>query len=160
MKRIVLLLIIITTVTIGSAQLKIGSPGASFMPTNWTPNAWDWNPNNYSLLNPNNYSMNHSMSFSTAYRTGGASLYQSRYTNHISYQVNEKMDINVDLHVTNFGTANVSKGFNIKSNEDNATNIVPDFSINYRPTENTTINFIYRGASNNPNFRRNYHWRD
>lgn len=159
MKKMILLLIIITTVAIGSAQLKVGSPGASFMPNNWTPSSWNWNPNNYSLLNPNNYSMNHSASFSTAYRSG-VSFYQSRYTNHISYQVNKKMDINVDLHVSNFGTANVSKGFNIESNEDNATNIVPDFSINYRPTENTTINFIYRGASNNPNFRSNYYWRD
>ena len=99
------------------------------------------------------------MSFSTAY-SSGLSLYQSRYTNHISYQVNDKLNINVDLHLTNFGTANVSKGFNIESNDDNSTNIVPDFSINYRPTENTSINFIYRGASGNPYFRRNNIWRD
>ncbi len=159
MKKTVLVTLFLVLMTLLTAQLKFGANGTNFMANNWSPGDWTWNPNNYSLLNPNNYTMNHSMSFSTAY-SSGVSLYQSRYTNHISYQVNDKLDINVDLHLTNFGTANVTKGFNIESNDDNSTDMVPDFSINYRPTENTSIHFVYRGASENPYFRRNSIWRD
>jgi len=159
MKRNLLIMLFIVLITLSNAQLKIGAKGTNFMANNWSPSDWSWNPNNYSLLNPNNYTMSHSMSFSTGY-SSGVSLYQSRYTNHISYQVNKKLDINVDLHVTNFGTANVSKGFNIESNDDNSTNIVPDFAINYRPTDNTSIHFVFRGPSDNPYFRRHNIWRD
>jgi len=157
MKKTFLITLFIVLITLSNAQLKFGANGTNFMANNWRPDAWTWNPNNYSLLNPNSYTMNHSMSFSTAY-SSGVSLYQSRYTNHISYQVNDKLDINVDLHVTNFGTANVSNGFDIKGNDDNSTKIFPDFSVNYRPTDNTYIHFAYRGGATNPYFRRNNFW--
>lgn len=160
MKRTGLIMLFIVLITLANAQLKFGANGTNFMANNWTPDAWKWNPNSYSLLNPNNYTMSHSMSFSTGYSSTGVAPYQSRYTNHINYQVNDKLDINVDLHVTNFGTANVSKGLNIESNDDNTTDMVPDFSINYRPTDNTSINFVFRGPSENPYFRRNNIWRD
>lgn len=159
MKKAILITLFMVLMTLLSAQLKFGAPGTNFMASNWSPDAWTWNPNSYSLLNPNNYTMNHSMSFSTGY-SSGVSLYQSRYTNHISYHVNDKLDINVDLHLTNFGTATVSKGFNIEGNEDNKTDMVPDFAINYRPTDNTSIQFVFRGPSDNPYFRRNSFWRD
>ncbi len=159
MKRTALIAMLVLMLTFANAQLKFGANGTNFMANNWNPDSWTWNPSNYSLLNPNNYTMSHSMSFSTSY-SSGLSLYQSRYTNHISYQVNDKLDINVDLHLTNFGSANISKGFNIEGNDDNSTDIVPDFSVNYRPTENTSIHFVFRGGSENPYFRRNNIWRD
>ncbi len=159
MKRIILITALVLMLTMVNGQLKFGDNGTNFMANNWSPSSWKWNPNNYSLLNPNNYSMSHTMSFSTAY-SSGTSLYQSRYTNHISYQVNDKLDINVDLHLSNFGSANITKGFNIEGNDDNSTDLVPDFSVNYRPTENTSIHFVFRGGSENPYFRSNKFWRD
>ncbi len=161
MKKLVIITMLFAVVFSLNAQLRIGDSGTNLLPSDWSwsPNSWNWNPNNYSLLNPNNYSMNHSMSFATSY-SNGLSFYQSTYTNHISYQVNKDLDINVDLHFTNFGSANISDGFNIESNGDNTSDIVPDFSVEYRPTENTTINFVYKGGYPGRAYNRFYDWRD
>ena len=161
MKKLHVIIVLLVFFSCLSAQISMGSSGTNFIPENWnwSPGSWNWNPSNYSLLNPNNYTMGHSMSFSTGY-SGGISLYQSTYTNHIAYQVNDKLDINVDLHFTNFGSANINKGLEIESNGDNTSDIVPDFSIEYRPTDNTTINFVYRGGYIPGQHNSFYDWRN
>ncbi|OQY39026.1 MAG: hypothetical protein B6226_02715 [Candidatus Cloacimonetes bacterium 4572_65] len=161
MKKIIILFTILIGFSLLSSQVRLGSSGTNFVPSDWSwaTNGWKNNTSNFSLLNPNNYDMNHSFSFATSYASG-ESLYQSTYTNHIAYRVNSKLDINLDLHFTNYGSASVSKGMDIESNDDNTNNIVPDFSVEYRPSENTSFQFVYRGATANPYFQRYNYWRD
>ncbi len=111
---------------------------------------------NYSLksqmFNPENLQMGHSMSFSTAVSSQRDAAYESTYTNHLKYSFNSNLDLYVDVDVSNFGTANLSKNYDIKANDDNQTKVLPSFMLNYRPSENTTIQIgfsrqAYQGSS-------------
>lgn len=125
---------------------------------NWKPSRWKWNPQSLSLLDPNSYEMNHSITSLVGY-SGGQSLYENTYTNHITYNLSENFKMKLDLHFTNFGTAKINNNFNIESNGDNSSEVIPDFSMEYKPSKNTRIIFQYRGATNSPTVRRNYWWR-
>ncbi len=105
--------------------------------------------NSPGLLNMSNMKMNHSMSFSSGFSSQGDGFYQSRYTNHLFYKFSPKLELNVDLSLVNYGTANIDNSFSISGNKDNSTAVIPEFSLNYRPTENTTIRIEYRSMGMN-----------
>ena len=113
--------------------------------------AGDWNTSNTNpyinlngILNPANMRMNHTMSFMTGFSSDGQGFYQSVYTNHLFYKFHPKLDLKVDLNFVNYGTANWEDSFSVKANSDNRSQIIPEFSLHYRPSENTSIRFEFR----------------
>jgi len=99
-----------------------------------------------SFFNPQNVDMSHTFSFSSSMSSGGNAAYQSMYTNHLKFYLHPKVDFDVDLNFVNYGTASFSSSFDIEGNNDNQSKVLPDFSLNYRPTENTSIRIEYRSA--------------
>ena len=122
--------------------------------------AESFNPNLMmpSLINMNKIKMHHSMSFMSGVSSNNQGFYQSQYTNHIKYQFSPKLSMNLDLNFVNVGTATFNKGFDIEGNNDNNTMVLPEFSLNYQPTENTFITIEYRqvGGYGNTGYHRNW----
>ena len=110
-----------------------------------------------SLLNPANMRMRHTMSFMTSVSSQGDGYYQSVYTNHLFYSFHPKLDLNVDLNFVNYGTVDWDNSFSISSNNDNTSRVVPEFSLNYRPTDNTSIRIEFRSMGLHQ--QRYDHWR-
>jgi hypothetical protein len=81
------------------------------------------------------------MGFEAGSSSSGDGYYLSRYTNHIQYQFNPKLELNVDLNFINFGSANTNKS--IEFNEDNQSKVIPEFSLKYRPSDNFHVEFRY-----------------
>jgi len=96
-----------------------------------------------SLINPSNFSMSHSVSTASSFYRGTA-FYQSSYTNHLNYRLSSKLDLKVDLNFVNYGTANYNSKFDFDSNNDNQTRVLPDFSLTFKPSENTMIKVEYK----------------
>jgi hypothetical protein len=101
-----------------------------------------------SFLNPNNLSINHSVKFSGGYSSNSQSYYESVYTNHITYRFNPRLNLKVDLNFVNFGTATHTGGIEFEGNNDNASRVLPNFQLNWKPTENTNITIEYRNYYN------------
>ena len=93
-----------------------------------------------SLLDLNRISMNHSMGFSAGVSSAGSGYYLSRYTNHLRYSFNPKLDMELDLNFVNFGSTNSSFEFNA----DNRSTIIPEFKLNYRPSESVQLQIEFR----------------
>lgn len=108
------------------------------------------------ILNPANLRMNHTMSFLTSASSDGRGYYQSVYTNHMFYKFHPKVDFQLDLNFVNFGTASWNDNFSLKSNNDNASRVVPEFTLQYRPSDNTSIRIEFRSMG--PFERRNDWW--
>ena len=113
-----------------------------------------------SLFNPYKMKMTHSMGFSAGTASNGLGFYESRYTNHISYQFNSKLDMAVDLNFVNFGSTSSTKSFNISSNDDNKSKIIPGFSLNYKPNDKMSFRIEYNQVPNNyyPWLARSTNW--
>lgn len=112
-----------------------------------------------SLFNPYKLKMSHSMGFSAATGSNGLGIYESRYTNHIKYEFNSKLNLELDINLVNYGTATTGKGFNFESNDDNKTRILPEFSLNYQPTKSISLRLEYRNHNNYyPWLRRSQNW--
>ncbi len=87
------------------------------------------------LFDLSRLSMRHSLGFSAGTSSSGDGFYMSRYTNHLSYQFSPKLDLDLDLHFVNFGTA----GSGFKINDDNSSKVIPDFRLSYRPSNSFRI---------------------
>lgn len=96
----------------------------------------DFNPYSLKSALPN-LRMSHSMGFEAGTSSVGSGYYLSRYTNHLAYQLNPKLDLDVDLNFVNFGSMNTGSSFSL--NEDNDTKLLPEFSLRYRPQENISF---------------------
>ncbi len=104
-----------------------------------------------SLFNPNKMKMTHSMSFMSGVSSNKQGFYQSTYTNHINMQLNPKLTLKMDMSFVNYGTATYNKGLDIKGNKDNRNAVIPSFSLQYKPSDTTSITFEfsqYTGGSN------------
>lgn len=109
-----------------------------------------------SLFNPNNINMKHSISFMSGISSNNQGFYQSMYTNHILYTFNSKLNLKLDLNFVNDGSITFNKGFNIEGNNDNASKILPNFSLNYKPTDNTSIILEFRSYGDGNQYFNNY----
>ncbi len=107
-----------------------------------------------SLLDMNRISMRHSMGFSAGVSSQGQGYYLSRYTNHLKYEFNPKLDLELDLNVVNFGSASTGSKFSL--NSDNSTRIIPEFKLSYRPSEN--LHFQIELRQGNPWFYDQRPW--
>lgn len=110
-----------------------------------------------SLLKPNNLEMNHTLSFMSSFTSEGDGFYQSVYTNHLMYRFNPKLDLRVDINFVNYGTANFDRSFSVNANDDNTSAVMPEFSLNYRPTDNSKISIQFRQLAH-PYSTNNWRW--
>lgn len=105
-------------------------------------------------INPNKLSIGHSLSFSSGISSNYSSMYESKYTNHISYEFSPKLSIQIDLSIVNYGFTNFNSDFSIESNGSNDTKLVPEFRLDWKPTENSsvTIEFKRYNGYSHPNY--------
>lgn len=102
-----------------------------------------------SMINPNKIDMHHSLSFQSGISSSGDGYYINKYTNHMSFKLHPKLDFRVDLSLVNFGSMNIDSSFNIEGNNDNSSQIMPEFELEWRPSENMKINIgFYQGYGN------------
>ncbi len=101
------------------------------------PNFSPYTNTGTSLLSMNNLSMRHSMGFEAGTSSGGEGYYLSRYTNHLKYKFNPKLELDLDLNFVNFGSLNTSQRFEL--NKDNDSKVIPEFSLRYKPTDSVLI---------------------
>ncbi len=106
------------------------------------------------LFNPNLMTMSHSMGFEASSSSTGNAFYLSRYTNHIHYQFNPKLEMQLDLNFVNYGSANTSNS--IDFNDDNKSSVLPAFSMTYRPSDNVRIDLRFEQAYSPDYYNR--HW--
>ena len=100
-----------------------------------------------SFLNINNITINHSVSFMSGIASNKQSYYQSVYTNHLIYQFNPKLNLKLDLNFVNYGTAIYKSGIEFEGNNDNTSKILPNFQLNYSPSENTNFTIEFKQYS-------------
>ena len=140
MKKVIMIIILITSMVVLNAEII----NSAFTPDLLMP----------SIINMNNLTMNHSMSFSSNISSNSQSAYESVYTNHLSYNFNSKLNLNVDLNFVNYGTATHQSGIEFDGNNDNTSRVLPNFQLNYNPSEN--VKFVIEFKQYNSPFERNY----
>ncbi len=99
------------------------------------------NPFMRGMLAPNKLSMSHSMGFEAGTSSNGMGYYLSRYTNHMNYKFNSKLELDLDLSLVNFGSASTNSG--IEFNNDNNSKIIPEFSLRYKPSDSVSFELRY-----------------
>jgi hypothetical protein len=137
MKKLLLVLLVVAIGGVLLAQNNIFSPGL-FNPSD----------NGNALINPFKLKMRHSMGFSAGSSSTGAGFYESRYTNHISYMFNPKLNLEMDLNFVNYGSTSMNKSFDFSTNDDNKSRIIPEFSLTYKPTDSIIMQVEYRNMHN------------
>ncbi len=110
-----------------------------------------------SMLNPNKLSIGHSISFSSGISSNRTSSYESKYTNHLNYKFSEKLNLKIDLSVVNFGMTSFKKDFSIEANSNNTTHIVPEFRLDFSPTENSKITIEFKQGYSNSLYPISYY---
>jgi hypothetical protein len=140
MKKYIFLMLLIT-----SAVILFGDYALPVNPSFFNPNFQLG-----SLLNPNNLKMSHTMSFASGINSSGNGFYQSAYTNHLLFNIKDNLKFNVDLSLVNQGSMTHQNNLNFKSNDDNNSLVIPAFSMEYQPFENTRIYINYQQSSGIP----------
>ena len=138
MKRIILVTLLILAFSLNAEVIN-----SAFTPELLMP----------SMLNINNLTINHSMSFSSSISSNSLSAYESVYTNHINYMFSPKLNLKVDLNFINFGSATYQGGIEFDGNNDNTSRVLPNFQLNYKPSEK--MNFTIEFRQYNSPFDRN-----
>ena len=147
MKKVFFVLLLVALGSLLMAQSSIFMPSGTGL--NFSGN---------SLLNPYKLKISHSAGFTAGSSSNGHGFYESRYTNHIAYQFNPKLDLNVDLNFVNFGTASMNKNFAISSNDDNRSKILPEFSLQWKPSDNMSLRLEYKNVNANPFYCNSNDW--
>ena len=132
------------------AQIDLPKPNFSLMNASRTP-----------LFDISKLKMSHSVGFEAGASSMGG-YYLSRYTNHLKYSFNPKLDLKMDLSVINYGSSNAK----FKLNDDNRSQLVPGFILDYHPSDSFKIKLEYRqgmplgsGSRNNLDLHRSW-WDD
>ena len=142
MKKILIGIIFLMLVVFLNAQIIDNA----FKPSLLTP----------SFLNPNNLSMHHSVSFIGGYSSNNDSFYESVYTNHLMYKFKPNLNLQVDLNFVNFGTATYKSGIEFEGNNDNQSKVLPNFQLNWKPSENTTFTVEFKQYQNPLDYQRRW----
>ncbi len=143
MKKIYILALLILITSMAWAQVSFPRP--DFNPFRVTENT---------LFNPNQMTVSHSMGFEAGASSSGNAFYLSRYTNHIHYQFNPKLEMQIDLNFINYGSATTSNSIQI--NDDNKSSVLPNFSLSYKPSDNVRVDFRFEQAYSPDYYNR--HW--
>lgn len=143
MKKILIITLLALASTFVWAQIDLPRPDLN--PFRATQN---------SLFSPDKMKISHSMGFEASSSSSGHGYYLSRYTNHIKYQFNPKLQMQLDLNFVNYGSANTSRS--IELNDDNKNKVIPEFSLSYKPSDNVRIDFRFEQARSPEYYNR--HW--
>jgi len=100
-----------------------------------------------SLINPEKVKMNQSMSFSSGASSTGNGFYQSAYTNQLQFDLRDNLKLNVDMSFVNLGTMTHQNDLKFSGNDDNRNVLIPGVSMQYKPTDNTTIYIEYKQST-------------
>ena len=134
MKWFVMILVLTSVVCSLCAEMSFFQPTPSFNP----------NFNLGGFLHPDKLRMNHTMSFMSGVSSRGDGFYQSAYTNHLQFDLRTNLKFNVDISFVNLGTMSHNNDLKFSASDDNHNMIVPSFSLEYKPTDSTTILFQYQ----------------
>lgn len=145
MKKIILTNALLLIVLAMMAQVSFPKP--SFNP---------YKPTSSSLLNIQNMTMSHSMGFEAGTSSIGDGYYLSRYTNHIMYKFNPKLELDMGLNFVNYG--GMDTGSKLSFADNNRSKVIPEFSLRYRPTDSILIQ-VEMNRATNYNYARNF-WAD
>lgn len=107
------------------------------------PNLNPYKESGSSLLSRDRLSMSHSMGFTAGTNSAGGGYYLSRYTNSIFYSINPKLNLELDLSLVNYGSTSSKLEFN----SDNTTKVIPEFRLNYRPSDSVNLSVEFRQGS-------------
>ena len=130
MKKVIMMIILITSIVILNAEII----NNAFTPELLMP----------SVINMNNLTINHSMSFSSSFSSNSQSAYESVYTNHLNYEFSPKLNLKVDLNFVNYGSAMYQGGIEFDGNNDNTSRVLPNFQLNYNPSDNVKFVIEFR----------------
>ncbi|MCD6176243.1 MAG: hypothetical protein J7K29_00225 [Candidatus Cloacimonetes bacterium] len=129
MKKIILITLLIIAFSLNAEIIN-----SAFVPKLLMP----------SIINMNNLTINHSMSFSSSISSNHQSAYESVYTNYLNYKFNSKLNLTIDLNFINYGSATYQSGIEFDSNHDNTSKVLPNFQLNYNPSENMSFTIEFR----------------
>jgi hypothetical protein len=87
------------------------------------------------------------MTFSSSFSSNNHSIYESVYTNHLNYNFSPKLNLKIDLNFINYGSATYKSGIEFEGNNDNTSRVLPNFQLNYSPTENMKFVIEFRQYS-------------
>lgn len=133
-------LMIVAVIVLAAGMLAGEFESKLFSPEYYIPNRL-----NTSAINLQNLDMHHSVSFTSGFSSGtNQAFYQSMYTNHINYKFNNKWNLKVNLNFVNFGTATWQQGVEFDGNRDNQSKVLPEFQLQYKPSENTSLTIEFR----------------
>jgi len=109
-----------------------------------------------SFLNENNFSMHHSMTFSSGFSSSGDGYYNNIYTNHLDFRLHKNLDFKLNLNFVNAGTMNFNHDYDVSWNDDNASHIIPEFQLEWRPSENTTLRIQFEQSGGYNTWHRDF----
>jgi hypothetical protein len=112
-----------------------------------------------SIFNENNFDISHSLTFSSGVSSSGDGYYSNTYTNHLNFKLHKNLDFKLNLNFVNDGTMNFNQDYDVNWNSDNASHIIPEFQLEWRPTENTSLRIQFEQV-NNRNSWHNSFFRD
>jgi hypothetical protein len=134
MNRLVILLVLLSGICLLAAQANIFNQDAN-KPAGSAAS---------SIFNPYKLKISHSMGFTAGSSSTGLGFYESRYTNHLQYEFNPKLNLELDLNFVNYGSAISGKGFSFQANDDNKTRLIPEFSLKYKPSDSVVFELGYK----------------
>lgn len=115
-----------------------------------------FNHSNLSFLRSDKLSMHHSMSFSSSIGADKKAYYQSVYTNHLNYRLSSKLNLKLNMNFVNYGTASFQNSISsIKADNSKSVKVIPEFILDYSPSDNFHITFEYHNFYKNQ-FYNNY----
>jgi len=109
-----------------------------------------------SIFNPNNFSMHHSVTFMSGVSSSGGGYYNNIYTNHLDFKLHKNLDFKLNLNFVNAGTMNFNHDYDISWNNDNASHIIPEFQLEWRPTENTSLSIRFEQSTGYNYWQRDF----
>lgn len=131
---------IVLAITLMAGMLAAQFDSKLFSPDYYIPNRL-----NSSAINLQNLDMHHSVSFMSGFSSGSnQAFYQSMYTNHISYKISDKWNLKMNLNFVNYGSATYQQGIEFDGNRDNQSKVLPEFQLQFKPSENTSLTIEFR----------------
>jgi hypothetical protein len=144
MKYILIVLISLVIVNSGYSQFK---------PIEKKKNPYTAQTGNLILgfFNPKNFTMSHSFNVSMLSSSYG-NLSLTTYTNSMNYQFSKKLSVSADVSMqySPFASSVYGTGYSNQMQKDFTGLFLSRASLNYKLSENSSINFEYRNYQNDP----------
>lgn len=146
MKNLIIIFLLASTALFAQFKEELNKP------VNIKAGIINQNPSSFifGFINPDNFKMNHSFSMSYS-AFGGQGVALGIYTNSMSYQFNDQLNVEVDASLINSPYSTFGQGYADQINGVYLTRA----QVNYRPAENWFISLQYL---NSPTGFYNNYW--